>query len=143
MQLIIKVDLDTAKQSLSEIFRLIGNCRWADEGNGQVELGAMGPVRDDRSNVIGEWIVDEADECPHAVESAYREAAIAKYVRPGQIEIDRFAPVSVAKDGAYVQGWLFVPQTRAQLSNAVSAPPAKPPQSVSPIHPMERKAGFR
>jgi hypothetical protein len=142
MQLVIRVDLDKAKRSLPDIFGLIGNCRFQDEVREEAALGAAASILDDRSHAIGEWeIEDDEKDAPQPLDPLYRSTAIAKYARPGQIEVDRFAPVSAAEDGAYVQGWLFVPETEIAGPVAGAIPPRKPPQSVSSTHNADRRAG--
>jgi hypothetical protein len=143
MQLVIRVDLDKAKQPLTEIFRLIGSHALAEDAMEDPVLDAAGRIEDKRSRVIGEWEIEENSEQegrPHPLEPAYRAAARARYGSPRKIEVDRFATVSQADGGAYVQGWLFVPQT-AVVSRDETAPPAKPPQSVFPIRSAGTKAG--
>ena len=143
MQLVIRVDLDKAKQPLPEIFRLIGNGASSEETMRDPVVDATGRIQDNRSRVIGEWEIEEDPETEngsHPLESAFRAAATARYASPRQIEVDRFATVSMANDGAYVQGWLFVP--RADLApRDETAPPAKPPQSVIPMRSAGTKAG--
>lgn len=142
MQLVIRVDLDKTKQRLPEIFRLLGNCG-ADEASEGASAGAGASIKDDRSQVIGEWEIEESEESRHAIasESSYRAAAAARYARPGQIEVDRFATVSSTGDGAYVQGWLFVPRT--DIASGAQQPEIarKPPKSVLPIENTDRKTG--
>jgi hypothetical protein len=85
MQLIIKVDLDKAKLSLPEIFKLVAECSERDEVREEPQFGWEGLIRDSRSHVIGEWTVeDEERELPNPLESPYRAAAIARYGRPGR-----------------------------------------------------------
>jgi hypothetical protein len=142
MQLVIKVDLDKAKLSLPEIFKLVGDCRWRHEVREEPLLGAEGPVHDEQSRAIGEWEIEDVEkDRPHPLESPYRAAAIAKYARPGQIEVDRFASVSAAENGAYVQGWLFVPQTEIGSGASEAVPPRKPPQSATSATDASRKVG--
>jgi hypothetical protein len=140
MQLVIRVDLDKAKQPLPEIFRLIGAL--AEHSMEDSLLDAAGRIEDKRSRLIGEWQIEETekDDRRHLLEPAFRAAARARYTSPGQIEVDRFATVSMADDGAFVQGWLFVPQTEV-VSRNETAPPAKPPQSAFPIRSAGTKAG--
>ena len=126
MQLVIKVDLDKAKQPLAEIFKLIGEC----DGTHAVEHEATEGAVMLHHDAIGTWSIDEAAAGPHPMESAFRAAASARYSRPGEIEVDRFASVSLTQDGAYVQGWLFVPREEAAAGGEQSAAPRKPPQSV-------------
>jgi hypothetical protein len=141
MQLVIKVDLDKARLSLPEIFKLVGDCREQDEAMEEPALGAEGVIRDNRSHTIGEWAIEEEEQDhPNPLESPYRAAAIARYVRPGQIEVDRFASVSPAENGAYVQGWLFVPQAAINSVTTEAMPPRKPPQSISPAPRAQEKS---
>jgi hypothetical protein len=142
MQLVIKVDLDKAKLSLPEIFKLVGDCRWRHEVREEPLLGAEGPIHDEQSRAIGEWEIEDVEkDRPHPLETPYRAAAIAKYSRPGQIEIDRFASVSAAESGAYVQGWLFIPQTEIGSGASEAAPSRKPPQSAASTPDADRKVG--
>jgi len=141
MQLVIRVDLDKAKQSLPEIFRLIGDRRWVDEANAEAATGAAGVIKDSRSHAIGEWNIEEAENPPHPLESSYRAAATARYFRSRQIEVDRFATVSLTDDGAYVQGWLYVPQSDVESSGQEPSFSRKPPRSVFPIRSAEATAG--
>ena len=135
MELVIRVDLDKAQQSLPELFRLIGDCRPGNEGTG----GTAGVIKNDLSHVIGEWDIEETDQAPNPLETSYRRAAVARYARPEQIEVDRFATVSLTDDGAFVQGWLHVPQADvAGLDPSVSR---KPPVSVMPVRNITRNAG--
>jgi hypothetical protein len=143
MQLVIRVDLDKAKQPLPEIFRLIGNGASTDESMQDPVIDATGRIQDNRSRVIGEWEIEENPErenVSHPLESAFRAAATARYATHRQIEVDRFATVSMANDGAYVQGWLFVPRAELASRDGI-APPAKPPQSVIPMRSTGTKAG--
>jgi hypothetical protein len=143
MHLVIRVDLDKARQPLPEIFRLIGNRASTEETMEEPVIDAAGRIEDNRSRVIGEWEIEESSDGgdrPHPLEPAYRAAATARYASPRQIEVDRFATVSMANDGAYVQGWLFVPLTEV-ASQDEAAPPAKSPQSVFPICRTGTKAG--
>ena len=137
MQLVIRVDLDKTNQPLPEVFKLIANCASTDEA----EAGIATPIRDNRSTVIGEWDIEETENVRHPLESRYRAAAVARYARAGQIEIDRFATVSQAADGAYVQGWLFVPSSDVSTTTHDSAIPRKPPQSISSARNENRNAG--
>ena len=139
MQLIISIDLEKAKLSLAEVFSLLADQGSATEVDDAAVAGAGGPINDLHDQVIGSWQVEETEERPQPQASRYRAAAQARYGRRGQIEVDRFALVSGAEGGAYVQGWLFVPEeeVRAQVSTAM--PPAKPPQSVLP---MRKKTGY-
>jgi len=141
MHLVIRVDLDKAKQPLPEIFRLIGSRAYAEETVRGPGIDSAGQIEDNRSHVIGEWEIEEADreDRQHPLEPAFRAAATERYASPGQIEVDRFATVSMADDGAYVQGWLFVPQTAVKDSDE-TAPPKKAPQSVFPIRNAGSKA---
>jgi hypothetical protein len=142
MQLVIKVDLDKAKLALPEIFKLVGDCRWRHEVREEPMLGAEGAIHDEQSRAIGEWAIEDVEkDRPHPLETPYRAAAIAKYSRPGQIEVDRFASVSAAENGAYVQGWLFIPQTEIGSSASESVPPRKPPQSIPSGSDANRKLG--
>src|ERR1700676_4977486 len=114
MQLVIRVDLDKARQPLPEIFRLIGSRASTEETMEDPVIDAAGRIEDNRSRVIGEWQIEEnseEQERPHPLEPAYRALATARYALPRQIEVDRFATVSMADDGAYVQGWMFVSLT--------------------------------
>lgn len=138
MELVVKVDLDKAKQPLAEIFRLIGNCRWAEEAGREATADSGGLIKDDRSNLIGKWEIEETEGRAHPLESAYRAAAMMRYVQPRQIEVDRFAAVSQADDGAYVQGWLFVPQSDVEAGDTLGR---KPPQSESSASNRGIKAG--
>ena len=141
MQLVIRVDLDKAKQPLPEIFRLIGSRSYAEEAVEDPGITTAGRIEDNRSRVIGEWEIEEAvrEDRQHSLEPAFRAAATARYASPGQIEVDRFATVSMADDGAYVQGWLFVPQ--AAVKDPIEATSLKKaPQSVSPIRSAGSKA---
>ncbi|UWZ83088.1 hypothetical protein [Occallatibacter riparius] len=141
MQLVIKVDLDKTQLSLPEIFKLIGDCAAREEVREEPQFGGEGLIRDSRSHAIGEWAIeDEETERPNPLESPYRAAAIARYVRPGQIEVDRFASVSTADNGAFVQGWLFVPQSEIGSSGADALPPRKPPQSINSTPTAGRRA---
>jgi hypothetical protein len=143
MQLVIKVDLDKTDLSLPEIFGLIGDCRWTDEVREEVPAGPIVVSQGNRSLTVGEWSIEEAEVRPDSLESSYRAVASARYARPGQIEVDRFATVSRTEDGAYVQGWLHVPRTDVaspgQQTTIASSP--KPPQSVFPIDKADRKVG--
>jgi hypothetical protein len=142
MQLVIRVDLDKAKKPLPEVFGLIGNCRWQEEVREESGVGDSAPIQDDRSQRIGDWEIEGEEEAgPQPLDSRYRSAAMNMYARPGQIEVDRFAPVSAAADGAYVQGWLFVPESELGSTSADAIPPRKPPQSISSMRESERKAG--
>ncbi|HWE84140.1 MAG TPA: hypothetical protein VG267_04305 [Terracidiphilus sp.] len=141
MQLVIRVELDKARQSLPEVFRLIGDCRRSDEIEEEATAGAAGLIKDDGSHVIGEWDIEEPEEPSHTLESSYRAVAAAKYVQPKQIEIDRFATVSLTDDGAYVQGWLFVPQADVATASEEPAVSRKPPQSVVPMRNRGAQAG--
>jgi hypothetical protein len=144
MELVIRVDLDKAKQPLPEIFRLIGSRLRMEQALEDPMPGLTGRIEDNISHVIGEWEIEEAAETkgrPHSLEPAYRAAAVARYVVPRQIEVDRFATVSMANEGAYIQGWLFVPQAEVLHCGEEATPPAKPPQSVLPIRREETKAG--
>ncbi len=132
MQLVIKVDLDKTQLSLPEIFKLVSDCAAREEVREEPQFGGGGLIRDSRSRAIGEWAIeDEESDLPNPLESPYRAAAVARYSRPGQIEVDRFALVSAADNGAFVQGWLFVPQSEIGASGADALPPRKPPQSIS------------
>lgn len=139
MQLVIRVDLDKAKQSLPEVFRLIGDCRQSDAIEEEATAGAAGLIEDAGAHVIGEWDIEE-EERPKALESSYRAVAAARYVRPKEIEIDRFATVSLTDDGAYVQGWLYVPQADLVSDDGKPAVFRKPPQSVVPIGNARKQA---
>jgi hypothetical protein len=140
MQLVIRVDLDKANLSLPEIFKLVSDCSEHDEAREEPALGAEGVIRDNRSHAIGEWAIEEEEhDHPNPLESPYRAAAIARYVRPGQIEVDRFASVSPADNGAYVQGWLFVPQAALGSVTTEAMPPRKPPQSIAPVPSAQQK----
>ena len=144
MELVIRVDLDKAKQPLPEIFRLIASRLRMEQAMEDPVVGSTGRIEDIRSNVIGEWEIEDSSETKdrsHALEPAYRAAAIARYVVPRQIEVDRFATVSMSNDGAYVQGWLFVPRTEILSGNIEATPPAKPPQSAFSFRREETKAG--
>jgi hypothetical protein len=144
MELVIRVDLDRAKQPLTEIFKLIGSRLRMEQTLDDPRVGATGRIEDSRSNVIGEWEVEETPETknrPHSLEPAYRAAAMARYALPRQIEVDRFATVSMSSDGAYIQGWLFVPRDEVIASDIEATPPAKPPQSAFPFRREETKAG--
>jgi hypothetical protein len=142
MQLVIKVDLDKTQLSLPEIFKLVGECAAREEVREEPQFGGEGLIRDSRSHAIGEWAIeDEEIERPNPLESPYRAAAIARYVRPGQIEVDRFASVSAADNGAFVQGWLFVPHAALNSVTTESMPPRKPPQSASPAPQEGRRIG--
>jgi len=141
VQLVIRVDLDKASQPLPEIFKLIGGHALAEEAKEDQVVNSAGRIEDNRSRVIGEWEVEETDSevRQHALEPAFRAAATARYASAGQIEVDRFATVSMADDGAYVQGWLFVPQ--AAVKDPVEATSLKKaPQSVFPIRSTGSKA---
>lgn len=140
MQLVIRVDLEKSKQSLPEIFQLIGSCGCAED---TAEEATGGSIKDARSQVIGEWEIEEVEDLrrPSGAESSYRAAAAARYAQPRQIEVDRFATVSLTQDGAYVQGWLYVPRTDIVSDGQESAVLRKPPQSVLPIEKSDRKAG--
>jgi hypothetical protein len=141
MQLVIRVDLDKADRPLPEIFKLIGDCGATAEAEEGATAGSAMPIRDHRSVVIGEWDLEEAEDGRHPLESPYRAAATARYGQPGQIEVDRFATVSLTDDGAYVQGWLFVPQSDVAAETQESASMRKPPQSVYPGNNAGIKAG--
>ena len=144
MELVIRVDLDKAKQPLPEIFRLIASRLRMEQALEDPMVGSSGRIEDDRSHVIGEWEIEETSETrdrPLSLEPAYRAAAIARYAVPRQIEVDRFATVSMSNDGAYIQGWLFVPRTEVLLGDVEAAPPAKPPQSAFSFRREETKAG--
>lgn len=141
MQLVIRVDLDKTERSLPEVFGLIGNCQGHEEVREEAELGATAPIQDG-SQRIGEWEIEEEEKGgPRPLDSRYRSAAMSKYVRPGEIEVDRFAPVSAAEDGAYVQAWLFVPESEVGSPTVDAIPARKPPQSISSMRDSERKAG--
>ena len=139
MQLVIRVDLDKAKQPLPEIFRLIGACCRLDQIEEAATAGAAGVIQDAASRVIGEWDVEAAEESPNALESSYRAEAVSRYVRPKQIEVDRFAAVSLTDDGAYVQGWLYVPRAEVVPGEELAVS-RKPPQSVVPITNARKQA---
>jgi hypothetical protein len=144
MELVIRVDLDKAKQPLPEIFRLIASHLRMEQALEDPTVGSAGRIEDNRSHVIGEWEIEDTSEIKgrsHSLEPAYRAAAIARYVEPGQIEVDRFATVSMSNDGAYIQGWLFVPRAEILFGEIEAAPPAKPPQSTIPFRREETKAG--
>lgn len=143
MELVIRVDLDKAKQSLADVFNLIGNCRWTDEVQQDATAGAVVLNSDSGGLVVGEWNIEEAEGRPDPVESSYRAVASARYARPKQIEVDRFATVSLAGDGAYVQAWLYVPRADvACLGREPSmASSPKPPQSVIPMRKSATSAG--
>lgn len=141
MQLVIRVDLDKARQSLPEVFRLIGDCRRSDEIEEEAAAGAAGLIKDAGSHVIGEWDIEEPEELSRTLESSYRAVAAARYVQPKQIEVDRFATVSLTDDGAYVQGWLYVPQADIFSTSEAPAISRKPPQSVIPIRNRGKQAG--
>lgn len=141
MQLVIKVDLDKARQSLAEVFRLIGNTRWAEDAAKGPTADAGGLIKDERSNAIGKWEVEETEGRAHPLESAYRAAAMMKYVQPKQIEVDRFAAVSQADGGAYVQGWLFVPRADVEAAAPEPTMGRKPPQSEGSAGARGIKAG--
>jgi hypothetical protein len=144
MELVIRVDLDKAKQPLPEIFRLIASRLRMEQGLEDPIVGSTGRIEDYKSHIIGEWEIEETSEAksrPHSLESAYRAAAVARYVVPGQIEVDRFATVSMSDDGAYIQGWLFVPRAEVLSSDIEATPPAKPPQSAHPFLREETKVG--
>lgn len=141
MQLVIRVDLEKTKQSLPEIFRLIGDCCGPDAIESGTTAGDAGLIRDASASVIGEWDVEEPKERPSALESSYRTLAAAKYARPQQVEVDRFATVSLTEDGAYVQGWLYVPKADVAPAGEEPAVSRKPPQTVVPIRNGERRAG--
>jgi hypothetical protein len=144
MELVIRVDLDKAKQPLPEVFRLIASRLRMEQAMEEAVVGSTGRIEDDRSHVIGEWEVEETSETKdrsHSLEPAYRAAAIARYVVPRQIEVDRFATVSMSNDGAYIQGWLFVPRTEVLFGEVEATPPAKPPRSAFPIRREETRAG--
>ena len=157
MQLVIKVDLDKTKLSLPEIFKLLANSSEPSiepsnetgiepslehaEVREEAAVATEGVIRDDRSRAIGEWAIeDDEQDRLNPLESPYRAAAIARYVRPGQIEVDRFASVSAAENGAYVQGWLFVPQAAINSVTTEAMPPRKPPQSISPAPRAQEKS---
>jgi hypothetical protein len=132
MELVIRVDLEKAQQTLPEIFKLIGDCRFTDEVRDEETAGAVKLLKNGKSLAVGRWELEEAEENATPLDSSYREAAVARYAQPDQIEVDRFATVSLVDDGAYVQGWLHVP--RAEMANGGPAFMAKkPPQ---PAHPM-------
>ncbi len=142
MQLVIRVDLDKAKEQLPEIFRLIGDCAGTEETMEEPVIDASGRIFDKRSRIIGEWEItenSEREDRPHPLEPAYRAVARAQYALPGKIEVDRFARVSMTDDGGYVQGWLFIPRN-AVTGSAEVASAKKPPQSVFPIRGAETKA---
>jgi hypothetical protein len=144
MELLIRVDLDKAKQPLPEIFRLIASRLRMELALEDPMVGATGRIEDNKSHVIGEWEIEETSETkdgPQSQETSYRAAAIARYVVPRQIEVDRFATVSMSNDGAYVQGWLFVPRNDVLSGEIEATPPAKPPQSAFPFRREETKAG--
>ena len=142
MQLVIKVDLDKTHLSLPEIFKLVGDCAAREEVREEPQFGGEGMIRDSHSHAIGEWAIeDEESELPNSFESPYRAAAIARYVRPGQIEVDRFASVSTADNGAFVQGWLFVPQSEIAPGSTDALPPRKPPQSINSASSHARRTG--
>jgi len=141
MQLVIRVDLDKARQSLPEIFRLIGDCCPPDAIEEQAAADSAGLIQDASSRVIGEWDIEEPEEHTNALESSYRAVAAARYAQPKQVEIDRFATVSLTDEGAYVQGWLYVSQSDIANANEEPAVSRKPPQSVVPIRNAEKRAG--
>jgi hypothetical protein len=140
MELVIRVDLDKAQQLLPEIFKLIGDCRSTDEVKEEATAGAIKLAKSNGSLVVGHWEVEEAEERPSPLDSSYRAAATARYLQPNQIEVDRFATVSLTDDGAYVQGWLHVPRTDV-MSDSDSAISRKPPQSVSPARNQGLRSG--
>lgn len=144
MELVIRVDLNKAKQPLPEIFRLIAARLRMEQAIEDPKASTSGRIEDNRSHVIGEWEIEDSSETkdpPHSLEPAFRAAAIARYVVPRQIEVDRFATVSMSNDGAYIQGWLFVPRSEVLLGDIEAAPPAKPPQSAIPFRREETRAG--
>ena len=139
MELVIRVDLDKTQQSLPEIFKMIGDCRHSDEAGEDATSGAL-RLAGNNGSVIGHWEIEEADERPDQLDSAYRAAATARYFHPHRIEIDRFATVSPTDNGAYVQGWLYVPRAdvAAQAEVDVSR---KLPKSVSALRDRSLQAG--
>jgi hypothetical protein len=139
MELVIRVDLEKAQQSLQEIFKLIGDCRFTDEVTEEETAGTVKLVRNGKALVVGRWEMEEAEERAHPLDSSYRAAANARYAHPNHIEVDRFATVSMADDGAYVQGWLHVPRADvADNSDGVAL--RKPPQPVHPLRSPNAKA---
>jgi hypothetical protein len=139
MELVIRVDLEKAPQPLAEIFKLIGDCRFTEEVKDEETSGAVTLVRNGKPVVVGRWEVEEAEDAADPQEVAYRAAAAARYAQPPRIEVDRFAKVSAADDGAYVQGWLHVP--RADVVNGHEGVLGKkPPQSVVTMRKADAKA---
>lgn len=137
MELVIRVDMEKAQLTLPEIFKLIGDCRFTEEVKDEEAAGAVKLMSNGKPVVVGKWEVDEPEEdaAPadlSSLEPAYRAVAAARYAHPHAIEVDRFATVSAADDGAYVQGWLHVP--RAEVVNTTDTAFAKkPPVSVHPL----------
>ena len=133
MQLVIRVDLDKAEQSLADVFKSIGDCRWTDEVQQGSTDGAVVLNKDDRPSIIGEWSLEETEATRHPLDSLFRAAATERYARPRQIEVDRFATVSLTDDGAYVEGWLYVPRAEVVSTAEESSVLKKPPLSVVPV----------
>jgi hypothetical protein len=140
MELVIRVDLEKAELPLAEIFKLIGDCRFTEEVQDDETAGTVKLVRNGKPVLVGRWEVEEAEERATPLDSSYRAAAAARYAQPDQIEVDRFATVSAADDGAYVQGWLHVP--RADVVNGSETVfSKKPPQPVHPMRNLNARAG--
>ncbi|HEY3706644.1 MAG TPA: hypothetical protein VGL22_16395 [Terracidiphilus sp.] len=145
MELVIRVDMEKAQQSLAEIFKLIGDCRLTDEVKDEETAGTLTVVRNGKSLVVGTWEVEESEEQSKALDSAsmepsYRAAAMARYAQPNRIEVDRFATVSQADDGAYVQGWLHVSQAEVGGSGNMTLS-KKPPQPAQSLRNLGTRAG--
>ena len=134
MQIVIRLDLEESSPSLHEILKSAFSSGLTYETLRHPEFGASGEIKNKASRLIGSWEIEDSvssEYSPNPRVQDYRQAAVARYARPREIEVDRFASVSVEEDGAFVQGWLFVPQADLNSSDATSRPASKPPQSVS------------
>ena len=134
MQFVIRVDLDQGVPSLNEILEVALKSGWNDDTLRFPETGNAGDLEDVTSRVTGTWEIEEgstADYSLHPLTRDYRQAATARYGKPGEVEVNRFAPVSIADDGAFVQGWLFVPEAEVRSDGRdMTHSPSKPPRSV-------------
>lgn len=144
MQLVLRIDLEKTSQSpsgpaLSDVLRILAESIAQEDP--QLCDGASGSLCDSSSRVMGEWQVEEREERPKPQDRSYRAAAAARYAKPREVEVDRFAPVSATDGGAFVQGWLFVPQAELAAPQADKTLSRKPPQSVRPISRGSSKTG--
>lgn len=131
MQFVIRIDVDESVPSLSEILDAARKSGWSDDTLRFPEAGNEGEIAS--SKVTGTWEIEDgssSDYSMHPLTPAYRKAAIARYAKTGEVEVSRFAPVSIAPGGALVQGWLFVPEAELKSDREPGFAPAKPPQSV-------------